>query len=190
MREYFVKSMAIGFQANQVCKEENQRRNLATSNFAWLCEIQEKSSCKTNLEHFLESIVYILYIVSKLRKSGSQEVRSLMLQIVCKLELTWRSYGHLKATTPCWKTISHPCEILASLAKPNLKRINFATQCKIFASIAKSSCVISRYCAPTQLDKYLQIFISIYFISRFSSPDILCNSLFSPCNQPMIGFLG
>ena len=88
MREYFVKSMAIGFQANQVCKEENQRRNLATSNFAWLCEIQEKSSCKTNLEHFLESIVYILYIVSKLRKSGSQEVRSLMLQIVCKLELT------------------------------------------------------------------------------------------------------
>ena len=29
-------------QANQVCKEEHQRRNLATSNFAWLCEIFAK----------------------------------------------------------------------------------------------------------------------------------------------------
>ena len=25
---------------------------------------------------------------------------------------------------------------------------------------------------------------------RFLSPDILCNLLFSPCNQPMIGFHG
>ena len=56
MREKFVQSMAKQveaqlheesklwsfialFQANQVCKEENQRRNIATINFAWLCEI-------------------------------------------------------------------------------------------------------------------------------------------------------
>ena len=26
------------FQINQVCKEENHRRNLTSSNFAWLCE--------------------------------------------------------------------------------------------------------------------------------------------------------
>ena len=30
------------YQANQVCKEENQRRNLATNNFAWLCKIFTK----------------------------------------------------------------------------------------------------------------------------------------------------
>ena len=56
MRENFVQSMAKQveaqlheeakiwsfiaiFQANEVCKEENQRRNLATNNFSWLCEI-------------------------------------------------------------------------------------------------------------------------------------------------------
>ena len=27
------------FQINQVCKDENQRRNLTSSNFAWLCQI-------------------------------------------------------------------------------------------------------------------------------------------------------
>ena len=27
------------FQINQACKEENQRRNLTSNNFAWLCEM-------------------------------------------------------------------------------------------------------------------------------------------------------
>ena len=30
------------FQINQVCKKENQRRNLTSNNFAWLCEIFAK----------------------------------------------------------------------------------------------------------------------------------------------------
>ena len=30
-----------------------------------------------------------------------------MLQTVCKSELNWRSYSHLKATAPSWKGISH-----------------------------------------------------------------------------------
>ena len=38
---------------------------------------------------------------------------------------------------------------------------------EIFASIAKSSCVIFRY----------------FCTDKFLSPDILCNYLFSPCNQ-------
>ena len=29
------------FQANQVCKEENQRRNLTPSYFEWLCEMSK-----------------------------------------------------------------------------------------------------------------------------------------------------
>ena len=69
--------LAISFQANQECKEENQRDksnmkqfHMAMQNLHMLCEIQKDSSCKTNLEHFLESIIYILYIISKLGKSG------------------------------------------------------------------------------------------------------------------------
>ena len=29
-------------QINQVCKEENQRRNLTSNNFAWLCEMPKR----------------------------------------------------------------------------------------------------------------------------------------------------
>ena len=36
----------------------------------------------------------------------AQEVRSPTLQTVCKSELKWRSYGHLKTTAPSWKVIS------------------------------------------------------------------------------------
>ena len=42
------------FQVNQVCKEENQRRNLTFNNFATLCEIfasvellKRRTSCRT-----------------------------------------------------------------------------------------------------------------------------------------------
>ena len=61
------------------CKEEDQRKKSIMKQFRmvmWnlhmLCEIQKGRSCKEHLEKFLESIVYILYIISKLRKSGVQ----------------------------------------------------------------------------------------------------------------------
>ena len=35
------------FQINQVCKEENQRRNLTSSNFAWQCKMpKRRTSCR------------------------------------------------------------------------------------------------------------------------------------------------
>ena len=44
-------------QINQVCKEENQRRNLTFNNFAWLCEIlqdceipKRSACCRTESE--------------------------------------------------------------------------------------------------------------------------------------------
>ena len=48
---------------------------MAMQNLRMLCEIQKDSSCKTNLEHFLESIIYILYIFSKLGKSEVQRLK-------------------------------------------------------------------------------------------------------------------
>ena len=48
---------------------------MALRNLHMLCEIQKDNSFKKNLKHFLESIVYILYIVSKLRKSGVQRFK-------------------------------------------------------------------------------------------------------------------
>ena len=84
------------------CKEENQReksnmkqfliamRNLrmlceiftcyaksshAMRNLRMLCKIQKDIKFKTNLEHFLESIVYILYVILKLGKLGVQRYK-------------------------------------------------------------------------------------------------------------------
>ena len=136
MREYFVKSMAIGFQANQVCKEENQRRNLATNNFGWLCEIQEKSSCKTNLEHFLESIVYILYIVSNLRKSGSQESNaSNSVQIGANVKKLWPfegNYTMLKDNFAPLRNSCKPCETKSEENQFCNPVQNFCKHCEIF----------------------------------------------------------
>ena len=125
-------------QINQVCKEENQRRNLTSSNFAWLCEIFAKHA-KCQKEY--------------------------------KLQDREQDFGE-------W--ISHPIRNFATLA--NLRKMNFTTSYETkaeenqfctpmrnFTSIAKSSCVIFRYFYTDSV--------------RFLSQDILCNYLFSPCNQ-------
>ena len=82
MRENFVQPLEIGFQANQEMQGRKTEREIqheqfrkALRNLRMLCEIQKDSSCKTNLEHFLESIIYILYIFLKLRKSGVQRFK-------------------------------------------------------------------------------------------------------------------
>ena len=63
----FFQTLQIGFQANKEMegresqkKSSNQQFRMAMRNLRMLCEIQNESSCKTNLEHFVESIVYIL----------------------------------------------------------------------------------------------------------------------------------
>ena len=51
----------------------NARRESKERNLTW--RIQENNNCWTHLEHFLESISCILYVVSKLRKSGVQRFK-------------------------------------------------------------------------------------------------------------------
>ena len=54
----------------------NARRESKERNLTW--RIQEDSNCWTYLEHFLEFISCILYVVSKLGKSGIQRFKQCM----------------------------------------------------------------------------------------------------------------
>ncbi|WJZ84481.1 hypothetical protein VitviT2T_004084 [Vitis vinifera] len=67
-------------QANQVCKEENQRRNLATSNFSRLCEIKRSfNSCKTESRNELKKFCTLCEISHTMRNQDStmKEFRTL-----------------------------------------------------------------------------------------------------------------
>ena len=115
----------------RINKEENQRRNLTSSNFAWLCEMPTRStSCRTK---------------SKVVKN---QFRTLA-----------------KFRKPCETKENEFRKPYETKAEENQLR----TLCKIFASITKSSYVIFRYFCTDSI--------------RFLSQDILCNYLFSPCNQ-------
>ena len=52
---------------------------------------------RTNFELFLEFILDIIYIVSKLGGLGFQSFKQ-----CAKLKLKWRSYGHLETTAQSW----------------------------------------------------------------------------------------
>ena len=86
-------------QINQVCKEENQRRNLTFNNFAWLCEILQ--DCE----------------IPKRSACCRIETKAMKNEF-CNLA-----------------KFSQPCEIVKNkfynLAKPKLKKMNFATPCEI-----------------------------------------------------------
>ena len=139
-------------------RKKIRERNPTWSNFAWLCAIQKDSSCKTNLEHFIESIIYILSIISKLGKSRVQRFKQ------CanwswneEVMVIWRQLHQVgeKFRNPLrnWgKWISQPFFSLAKVSQP----------CEIFF---KSSDIF----ASTSLD--------------FLSQDILYNYLVSPCNH-------
>ena len=49
---------------------------------------------------------YRVHYIHTIYHFEDQEVRNLMLQTVCKSELKWRSYDHLKTTAPTWRVIS------------------------------------------------------------------------------------
>ena len=58
----------------------------------------------------------------------AQEVRSPMLQTVCKSELKWRRYSHLKATAPSWKWISHHLSLMRKFSHQQFQMQNFSHQ--------------------------------------------------------------
>ena len=79
MGKNFVKPLGMSFQANQEMQGRESEKEIhheailhrdAKSSHAM--QNSKHSSWKENLEHFLESIVYMLYIISKLGKSWVQ----------------------------------------------------------------------------------------------------------------------
>ena len=74
------------FQINQVCKEENQRRNLTSNNFAWLFEIfaslqnaKRSTSCRTKSKT-LENEPY-----AKFRKPCETKAEENQFRTLCKI---------------------------------------------------------------------------------------------------------
>ena len=79
MRENFVQPLGRSFQSNQEMQGRGSEREIhheailhgdAKSSHAM--RNSKDSSYKETLEHFMESIFYILYIISNLGKSGVQ----------------------------------------------------------------------------------------------------------------------
>ena len=109
----------------------------------------------------------------------SLEFKSPTLQMVCKAELKWRSYGHWKTTAPSWKTISQVAKSQIQLVKIKVQLAKWTiSTCEIFASHV-STCKI-HLCNPIYLRPTLLDFFFRYFLFK---------SLFCPYNPPIIRFL-
>ena len=153
-------------------RKKIRERNLTWSNFTWLCEIQKESKFRTNLEYFIESILYILSIVLKLGKSKVQRFkRCANWSWNEEAMVIWRQLQQAE------NEFRNPFSALRNFHKPIYPLRNWRIPQPLF-SIAKSSCVIFRYFRTNSV--------------RFFSQDILCNYLFSPCNQlkVFLGYLG
>ena len=105
---------------------------MAMRNLHMLCEIQKDSSCKTNLEDFLKSIVYILYIISNLRKLGVQCFKRCANRIWNEEVIAiWRQLHQAEnefRITFLW------CEIFASLFLSCENFTSLFFTCEIFAA--------------------------------------------------------
>ena len=104
MRDNFVQPLAIGFQSNQ----EMQGRKIER-------EIQHEAISRWNLRMLYSKGEQLqdkfrelpgVYCIHTIYCFEAREIRNPTLQIVCKSELKWRSYGHLKTTAPSWRVIS------------------------------------------------------------------------------------
>ena len=86
MSENFVQPLAIGFQSNQKMQGRESERKSSNQQFHMAMRNSKDRSCKANLEHFLESNSYMLYI----RSSGSQESNaSNGVQIGVEMKKLW-----------------------------------------------------------------------------------------------------
>ena len=82
MRENFVQPLGISFQANQEIQERGSEKEIhheailhGDAKTSHAMQNSKDRSFKENLEHFLESIFYMLYIISNLGKLGFQNFK-------------------------------------------------------------------------------------------------------------------
>ena len=146
----------------------NARRESKERNLTW--RIQEDNNCWTHLEHFLESISCILYVVLKLGKLEIQHFKWCMNQSWNEEVRAIGSQSHqakgqfhkLRNHTRMAAKSAFGCENVVLLLR---KFHNHFAQCR--GVLLKLP------------DRHFEIFCFRYLMSK---------SPFSPCNPPIIGF--
>ena len=114
MRENFVQPLGMSFQANQemqgrgiekeIHHEAISHGNAKSSHAMW-----------NSKRHQLQGnfgVLPVVHCLHTIYHFEAREVRSPMLQMVCKSELKRRSYGHLKTIAPSWEGISHHLSLM------------------------------------------------------------------------------
>ena len=137
-----------------LCQKQimNARRESKERNLTW--RIQEDKNCWTHLEHFLESISCILYVVAKLGKLGIQCFKWYMNQSLNEEVIAIGSQSHQAEGQFCsceitrWWLRNQP---LAAKWRPSTCEISqpILHACKILLSA-------SRYLWPTLLDFFFR----------------------------------
>ena len=124
------------FQINQVSKEENQRRNLTSKNFA---------THLSALQKFRKLAKWLRRLHAVGQKANKAEGISQVPFCLAKFSQTPFNLA---------KLVKMDCE---RLAKPQLKKNNFSSRflpCKFFTTLRNSPCVILRY-FPTDFVRFL-----------------------------------
>ena len=82
MRENFVQPLGMSFQANQEMQGRGPKKEIhheailhGDTKSSHAMRNSKDNSCKENLEHLLETIVYMIYIISNLGKSRFQHFK-------------------------------------------------------------------------------------------------------------------
>ena len=184
MREIFAQPLGMSFQANQEIQGRGSEKEIhheailhgdAKSSHAM--RNSKDSSWKENLDHLLESIVYIIYIISKLGKSGFQhfkrcaiwswnkEVMAVWRQLrkveeEFRIDISWCE--NFRIDIPWCKNFRTDISQCKNFHITLFQCKNFHTdflRCKIFrTTFLQCKNVIVRYFTPTLLDFYLKIF--------------------------------
>ena len=156
----------------------NARRESKERNLTW--RIQEDSNCWILWEHFMESILYILYVVLKLRKSEIQCFkRSInrswneeVIDIGSQAHQAEGQFYRLRNQPLAAKSQDDGCEISLWLRNGDLQLAKFRSH-------------LARLWNPPECFQIFAIDTFRFFFFRY----LLFKSPFSPCNPPIIGFL-
>ena len=140
------------FQINQVCKEENQRRNLTSNNFAWLCEIfaslrnaKRNTSCRTESKT-LENEFRILCEISQALKWISKPL--------AKFSQDRRKFRNY------FSPLAKFSQLLFSIEKFSQLLFLLWNFCNYISHLRNN---LQIFFAPTPLDFYLKIFCVITY---------------------------
>ena len=182
-------------------EKQGERKNRVKENRGQ----QLQFSCAL-LEHFPNSIFYILYTISKLRKSRIQCFKRCMIRSWNEevTAISSRSLQSVAKSAFCCGMISqHFCTVLwispevscrdGSQTPQDESQLRSAAEsafcCKVISQLFLFVCEISQpFCAPAKFSWVLPVICDRRFLI-FHFRYLLSKSQFSPCNPPIRWFL-